>query len=129
MKTLTLALAAALAAPVATATPTFAATLTPETCQPISGENRDDCCAAENWRELLLPGDIRFCPPLNKDDKNSGRMGEDVVNTDTNTDTDPEITGSIGGGNPGNLNAVGGAGEKPGNMDDASPEGSKGNSN
>ena len=97
---------------------------TPQACQPLTTSNLAECCAAQNWRELILPGEIAACPPLNADDRDSGRLGQDL--TDATPET-PTTTGSIGG-NPGNAEPVGGAGEK--DMDTETPStGIKGNSN
>jgi hypothetical protein len=103
---------------------------TPEFCQPLSATNLEACCAAENWRELILPGEIAFCPPLNAEDNDSGRTGQTLADTDPSVVDDPvddETTGSIKA-NPGNAMEVGGAGEQ--GMDTESPvTGTKGDSN
>ena len=125
MSSLKLLAAAALAAPTclflsmpASAAPTAA------TCQPLSATNLEECCAAQDWRDIIREGDFRFCPPLNNDDK-SGRAGDDLVDgggvdpgtggggdpgTGGGGTTPPDTTGSIG--NPGNDKGVGGAGEQ-----------------
>ena len=109
-------------------------------CQPLTSANLDECCIDPNWRELIWPDDVRFCPPLSANDVGSGRLGESVADNsggdggnvpgtvfDPVVDTDPVITGSIGG-NPGNQMDVGGAGEK--DMDNESPTtGDQGNGN
>src|SRR3990167_5583445 len=98
------------------ASPSFGQSgLTPQACQPLNTSNLAECCAAENWRELILPGEIAACPPLNADDRDSGRLGRDLAETTPET---PTTTGSIGG-NPGNADPVGGAGEK--DMDTETP--------
>jgi hypothetical protein len=108
--------------------------LTAAACQPITASNMQECCAAKEWRDIILPSDVRFCPPLNESDRDSGRVGDALAaNPDTDPGTgsdpgtDPDTTGSIGG-NPGNANPVGGAGEKGMGSSD-SPAGTKGNSN
>jgi hypothetical protein len=99
---------------------------TPEFCQPLRETNLQACCAAENWRELILPGDIAFCPPLNADDTDSGRLGQALAPA-VDQPVDDTTTGSIQA-NPGNMKDVGGAGEK--GMDTEIPvTGDKGASN
>ena len=106
--------------------------VTAATCQPLTATNMEACCAAKEWREIVLPGDVRFCPPLNSSDTDSGRVGAALASnpgSDPATDPaiDPGTTGTIDG-NPGNDKAVGGAGEK--GMDTESPStGTEGNSN
>jgi hypothetical protein len=125
MKYLPLVAAALCITAVAPATPSFSqSALTPQACQPLTSSNLDECCAAENWRELILPGEIAACPPLNADDRESGRLGRDLADT---SPENPTTTGSIGA-NPGNADPVGGAGEK--GMDTETPStGTKGTSN
>ncbi len=103
------------------------------TCQPLSGTNLEACCATTDWRDIILPGDHRYCPPLNSSDINSGRLGAvipgdgNVVPVPGEEVPDPVTTGSIGA-NPGNVNPVGGAGEK--DKDNENPvSGTKGDSN
>ena len=118
--------------------------VTVDFCQPLTTDNLDECCADPKWQELIWPDDVRFCPPLNASDLDSGRIGESVADSssddgddvvgiddpdaDGDVDTDPVTTGSIVG-NPGNQRDVGGAGEK--GMDNESPDktGDNGNSN
>ena len=102
--------------------------MTCATCQPLSGANLKDCCAATGWRDIILPADYRYCPPLNSSDNDSGRMGETIASNGNEVPgTDPVNTGSIDG-NPGNLKGVGGAGEM--GKDNESPStGNKGDSN
>ena len=120
--------AAALASP-----PVFAAeSMTSATCQPLSSANLEGCCAATDWRDIIIPGEYRYCPALNSSDKDSGRMGEAMAGNGTGNGnetpgTDPVNTGSIGG-NPGNTKGVGGAGEM--GKDNESPStGDQGDSN
>ena len=103
--------------------------VTAATCQPLTATNMEACCAAKEWREIILPGDVRFCPPLNPSDTDSGRLGAALAsNPGTDPVTDPAIDPGTTGSNPGNDSAVGGAGEK--GMDSESPStGTKGNSN
>jgi hypothetical protein len=119
------------------AAPAFAqAAMTAAACQPLSTANLEACCAAEDWREIILPGDIAFCPPLSAGDSESGRLGQELADADNGGDpdpngVDPDQTGSIDG-NPGNTAEVGAAGEK--GMDNESPAteattGTKGGSN
>jgi hypothetical protein len=113
MKTITLITAAAIAAPVAVVlpSPSANAALTASFCQPLSASNLEECCAADNWRELIPPTERRYCPPINSFDRGSGRLGNDL----------PNGNGGGGGGggggngvagNPGNDKAVGKSGEK-----------------
>jgi hypothetical protein len=110
--------------------------LTVDACQPLTSANLEECCADENWQELIWPDDVRFCPPLAANDSVSGRRGELIADNspgdggnvpDTGGDPDPVVTGSTDG-NPGNQMDVGGAGEK--DMDNETPKtGDQGNSN
>ena len=120
--------AAALASP-----SVFAAeSMTSATCQPLSSANLEGCCAATGWRDIILPTEYRYCPPLSASDNESGRMGEAIAGnaTDNGSEipgTDPVTTGSISG-NPGNTKDVGGAGEM--GKDNESPKtGNQGDSN
>jgi hypothetical protein len=66
---------------------------------------------------------------LSADDRDSGRLGQDLTETtpETTTPETPTTTGSIGD-NPGNAEPVGAAGEK--GMDTETPStGTKGSSN
>ena len=127
----TLIVSALIGASALASSPVFATeSMTSATCQPLTGANYKNCCAANEWREVILPGEYRYCPPLNTSDKDSGRMGEVIVGNGTGNEvpgTDPVITGTIGD-NPGNIKGVGGAGEK--GMDNESPStGNQGNGN
>ncbi|HUQ37368.1 MAG TPA: hypothetical protein VM144_13415 [Aestuariivirga sp.] len=114
-----------------------AESMTSATCQPLSSANIEGCCAATGWRDIILPGEYRYCPPLDASDKNSGRIGEVMAgNGNEVPGTDPVNTGSIDtpdtpdsvGGNPGNVKDVGDAGEK--GKDNESPStGTQGDSN
>jgi hypothetical protein len=99
-------------------------------CQPLTRSNMEACCASEEWRNIILPGDVRLCPPLNADDKDSGRLGQGIADTGPDAvpgDDTPTTTGSIAG-NPGNAMGVGGAGEK--DKDNETPTtGTQGDSN
>jgi hypothetical protein len=113
MKTITLMTAVALAAPVAVVVPAPSANaaLTASFCQPLSADNREECCAAQNWRELILPTDRRYCPPLSRFDT-SGRLGTDIPdNPGGGGGTNPGGDNGIAG-NPGNDKPVGNSGEK-----------------
>jgi hypothetical protein len=131
MSSVKLFVAAALVAPapfVSLSMPANAAA-TVATCQPLSASNLEECCAAENWRDIIREGDFRFCPPLANDDQ-SGRVGDALVGGGGNEipgpGGGPDTTGSIG--NPGNTKPVGAAGEQDkGPVDD--PTGTKGTSN
>jgi hypothetical protein len=83
-------------------------------CQPLSASNLEECCAAEDWRDIIRQGDVRFCPPLNSNDQASGRLGEVLPPGGSNPPggEEPPTTGSING-NPGNAEPVGMSGEKP----------------
>ena len=117
MSSIKLLAAAAVAAPaILFLTIPASAAATAATCQPLSASNLEECCAAQDWRDIIREGDFRFCPPLNNDDK-SGRAGNDLVDgggvdpgTGGGGTTPPDTTGSIG--NPGNDKGVGGAGEQ-----------------
>lgn len=125
----TLIISALLGAAALASSPVSAAeSMTSATCQPLSSANLEGCCAATGWRDIILPSEYRYCPPLNSSDKDSGRMGESVAgNGNEVPGTDPVTTGSIGG-NPGNIKDVGGAGEQ--GKDNESPStGNKGDSN
>jgi len=115
------------------ASPAFAqAAMTAEACQPLTAENLEACCEAENWRELILPGDVAFCPPLNAADTDSGRTAQPLASNGSEAPvngSEPPANGSEApAGNPGNEAEVGGAGEQdkgaPGD-----PSGTKGSSN
>ena len=107
-----------------------AESMTSATCQPLSSANLEGCCAATGWRDIILPTEYRYCPPLSASDNDSGRMGEVIAGNGTGNEvpgTDPVTTGSIGG-NPGNTKGVGGAGEM--GKDNESPStGDQGDSN
>jgi hypothetical protein len=136
MKVTALTVAVLAAAPFAYAAPLAAEDrMTAAVCQPLTGSNMEACCADNEWRNIILPGDVRFCPPLNADDKDSGRLGQSVADSgpdsvpgdDTANGGDDTTTGSIAG-NPGNAMGVGGAGEK--DKDNENPTtGTKGDSN
>ncbi|HUQ34914.1 MAG TPA: hypothetical protein VM144_00905 [Aestuariivirga sp.] len=131
----TLIISALLGAAALVSTPVFAAeSMTTATCQPLSSANLEGCCAATDWRDIILPGEYRYCPALSSSDKDSGRMGEAMAgNGNEVPGTDPVTTGSIDtpdsvGGNPGNTKDVGGAGEK--GKDNENPStGTQGDSN
>lgn len=129
----TLIMSALIGAASLASSPAFATeTMTSATCQPLTGANYKNCCAANEWREVILPGEYRYCPPLNTSDKDSGRMGEVIVGNGTGNENevpvpDPVVTGSIGG-NPGNTKEVGGSGEQGMANEDPST-GNKGNGN
>jgi hypothetical protein len=131
MKFLAVTVAMLAAAPFASSVPLAAAegAMTAATCQPLTRSNSEACCADKDWRDIILPNDVRFCPPLNAADKDSGRIGENVADSDS-PQTDPggdDTTGSVAG-NPGNAMGVGGAGEK--DKDNENPTtGTKGDSN
>lgn len=129
----TLIISALLGAAALVSTPVFAAeSKTSATCQPLSSANLEACCAATEWRDIILPGEYRYCPPLNSSDKDSGRTGAAIAGNGTGNGTevpgtDPVNTGSISG-NPGNAKGVGGAGEM--GKDNESPStGTQGDSN
>jgi hypothetical protein len=121
------ALAAALLAgtSLTTSTPASAqAGLSPEACQPLTSSNLEECCAAENWRDIIRPEDFAFCPPLSANDDE--RLDQELADTDddepddVDDGTDDDTTTGIG--NPGNEpgtsfsgpgREVGGAGEDP----------------
>ena len=115
----TLIISALIGAAAWASTPAFAAeSMTSATCQPLSSANLGGCCKATDWRDIILPADYRFCPPLNSSDK--VRLGEVFTgNKNQVPGTDPVTTGSISG-NPGNSKAVGGAGEQ--GKDNESPK-------
>jgi hypothetical protein len=112
MKNFALA-AALLAGTFLTTSPASAqAGLSPEACQPLTSSNLEECCAAENWRDIIRPEDFAFCPPLSANDDE--RLDRELADTDDDTTT--------GIGNPGNEpgtsfsgpgREVGGAGEDP----------------
>ena len=125
----TLIISTLLGAAALASTPVFAAeSMSSATCQPLSSANLEGCCAATEWREIILPSEYRYCPPLNSSDNVSGRTGEAIAgNGNEVPGTDPVNTGSIGG-NPGNAKGVGGAGEM--GKDNESPStGTQGDSN
>lgn len=141
MKVMALTVAALVAAPFAYAAPLAAEDrMTAAVCQPLTGSNMEACCADNDWRDIILPGDVRFCPPLNADDKDSGRLGQSIADKGPDsvpgddpatggddTATDDTTTGSVAG-NPGNAMDVGGAGEKDKDNEDPTT-GTKGDSN
>jgi hypothetical protein len=63
----------------------------PLTCQNLTPENRDSCCAAENWKDVISKEDYAFCPPMG-DENDSLRLGR-------NFDGEGETTGSISNDN------------------------------
>ena len=134
MKPIKLLVATAIAAPVWISAPMIPAqaAMGNEECQPLTADNREECCEQDNWRDLILPEDFRFCPKL-RDDDNSGRLGDQFTNNpgDNNPEEPPPTTGSTGN-NPGHDKMVGKAGEKEekGMINDTSDTvGTKGKSN
>lgn len=113
--------------------------LTAAACQPLTAENKDLCCAAENWNDLVLKDETRFCPRLNATDTSSGRLGQGLVAgaaDEVPTGSIPDLTEApvaATDGNPGNDKSVGSSGEKAeGGMaeNDTDPaSGNKGKSN
>ena len=112
--------------------------MTAAMCQPLSRSNLESCCAAVQWRDLILRGEHRYCPRLSASDNDSGRLGAVLAGSGTapavggGTDpvvgggADPVVTGTIG--NPGNDNPVGGAGEQD-KANESPASGTKGNGN
>ncbi len=45
-------------------------------CSPLTEANMEQCCAADNWKDVIRAEDVAYCPPL-KDDTSgqSGRKG------------------------------------------------------
>ncbi|MFN4140202.1 hypothetical protein [Aestuariivirga sp.] len=128
-----------LALPVLT-TGSQAQDVTAEQCQPLSEQNRAQCCNAPNWRDIVLPEFQGMCS--NDNTSTQQQSTDDAVGSVTSPDDDgnglpgtPDGGGTDSGGgtgsaqgNPGNSNAVGNAGEK--GMDNESPSsGTEGNSN
>jgi hypothetical protein len=119
MKSLSFIAAAAVATPLSFAmTQAVVAAPTADMCRPLSASNLEECCAAQDWQNIIQQGDVRFCPPLNND-QTSGRLGEALPPGGGNpgggnppAGQEPPTTGSISG-NPGNAAPVGMAGEKP----------------
>jgi hypothetical protein len=91
-----LAAAAALGATLF-ASPAFAASaaVTAGMCSPLTEANMEQCCAADNWKDVVRAEDVQYCPPL-KDDTSgtSGRKGS-------------KMGGGNGGGNNNNNNTGG----------------------
>jgi hypothetical protein len=121
----TLIMSALIGAAALASTPVFAAaSKTTAKCQPLSSANIEACCGAAGWRDIILPGEYRYCPPLNSSDNDSGRIGDDIAGNEVLDN--PDTTGSIG--NPGNIKDVGAAGEK--GKDNENPStGTRGDSN
>ena len=118
MSSIKLLAAAALAAPLPFLLPSLPANAAASAamCQPLSAGNLEECCAAQDWRDIIRQGDVRFCAPLNND-ATSGRLGEELPPGGGNPpggpgEEEPPTTGSING-NPGNAEPVGASGEKP----------------
>jgi hypothetical protein len=114
MKSLSFIAAAAVATPLSFAmTHAVVAAPTADMCRPLSASNLEECCAAQDWQDIIQEGDVRFCPPLNND-QTTGRLGEALPPGGGNPPgvEEPPTTGSING-NPGNAKPVGMSGEKP----------------
>ena len=121
MKSVVFTVAMLTAAPFAYSAPVVAAEgMMAAACQPLTRSNMEACCSDNEWRNIILPNDVRFCPPMNANDKDSGRIGESLVDNENSGEVPggDDTTGSIAG-NPGNAMGVGGAGEK--DKDNESP--------
>lgn len=81
------------------ASPAFAASaaVSPDMCSPLTQSNMEQCCAADNWKDVIKSEDVQYCPPL-KDDTSSGRKGAKMGNDTTGS------TSSTGSSNNDNSN-------------------------
>jgi hypothetical protein len=80
--------------------------LTAYMCQPLNFENRQRCCQAPNWRDIVLPWQQYQCERIrNRRGEPAGTLG----NRENRGNNDSESTTGLG--NPGNDKPVGRAGE------------------
>jgi hypothetical protein len=88
------------------ASPAFAASaaVTADMCSQLTDQNLEQCCSADNWKDVVRSEDVEFCPPLKDDTSgNSGRKGSKLSDRkDGNNNND--ATGSTGNNNNNNTN-------------------------
>ena len=115
-------------------------TLTADSCQPLTDQNRAACCSAPNWRDIILPESHATCEESgqNLQQPADGAVGSTTPSADDTVGSTTPPAGSTEGpdtgdsttaeGNPGNTAPTGQAGEK--DMNNESPStGTKGTSN
>ncbi len=85
---------------------TAAQRLTAYMCQPLSVENRERCCQAVNWQEIVLPWQQHQCRrSRNERGRSIGALGNPGSPGNNENGNDGGL------GNPGNNKRVGRAGE------------------
>jgi hypothetical protein len=81
-------------------------------CQPLNAGNRQRCCEAANWRDIVLLWQQNQCERIrDKRSQQAGTIGKRGTNSGDDTQTGDNTPTTPGPGNPGNDKPVGHAGE------------------